>query len=142
MFPVFLGEWIGRVVSVGSPGERLSEDSGVALWGSCRRDVGDSEGVARVRSLPQVYGLARYHPGLNQRLGFSRDQSEVGPWTFRSFVGRIRTPDWVCRAGARRPQSEGSQAVDRARVNQYHVRVRCARQGQQDTEGTERGSKS
>ena len=58
----------------------------VVFGGSWRRGVGDSEGVARVRSLLQVYGLTGHNPGLYQRLGFSRDQSEVGVWSPREFV--------------------------------------------------------
>ena len=58
---------------------------GEALRWSWRRGVGDSEGVARVRLLLQAYGLAGHHPGLNQRLGFSRDQSEVGAWSPRNL---------------------------------------------------------
>ena len=46
---------------------------------------GSLEGVVRVRSLLQVYGLAGYHPGLNQRLGFSTDQSDVGAWSPRNL---------------------------------------------------------
>ena len=76
-------------------GRGLSKGCGVALWGSWRRGVGDAEGVALVRSLLQVYGLAGYHPGLNQCLAFLGNQPEVGAWSPRSFVGRMRTPDWV-----------------------------------------------
>ena len=71
-----------KLVSPWNVAERFC---GEALQGSWRRDVGESEGVARVRSLLQVHGLAGYHAGLNQRLGFSRDQSEVGAWSPRNL---------------------------------------------------------
>ena len=48
-----------------------------------RREI--RKGVARVLSLVQVYRLAGNHPGLNQCLGFSRDQSEVGAWSPRNL---------------------------------------------------------
>ena len=88
---------------------------GEALRESCRRGVGDSEGVARVLLLLQVYGLTGYHPGLNQRLDFSRISWRWEPGHL-GICEKMRTPDWLCSAGARKPQSEGSQAVDRASV--------------------------
>ena len=119
-------------ISFGSLGERPEQGCGVALWGSWRRDVWDSEGVPWVRSLPKLYSLAGYHPWSESKSGLLGRSAGGGSLvTSEFYVQRMRNPGWVCRAGATRPQSEGSQAVDRARAKQCHVRVQMCTTGTQ-----------
>ena len=107
-------------ISFGALGERLEQGCGVALWGSWKRDVLDSEGVAWVRSLPKLYGLAGYHPWSESKSGLLGRSAGGGSLDAESWMG-VR--GWGDETPVRRKSGQ----------NNVTSESRCARQGHNTT---------